>query len=70
LGFVVWEVQGYLAHEKRPNPLGSPQVPRDRATARSQGGGGSYERGTPVELRVRGSWVGVQDSGLDFGGLG
>jgi len=31
-----------------PPPLGSPQVPRHRATVGSYGGGVSYERGTPV----------------------
>ena len=36
-----------------PNPLGPPWVPGHRATVGSYGGGGSYERGTPVvQLRA------------------
>ena len=41
-------LQGYLAHKKTPTPLGSPEVPRHKATVGSYGGGLSYERGTPV----------------------
>jgi len=41
-------VQGYLAHTKPPPPLGPPEGPRHRPTVGSYGGGGSYERGTPV----------------------
>ena len=43
-------VQGYLAHEKTPLPLGSPQVPRHKANVGSYGGSGSYEQGIPEEL--------------------
>jgi len=41
-------VEGYLAHEKSPTPLGHPQDPRHRSTVGSQGVAFSYERGTPV----------------------
>ena len=41
-------VQGYLVPMKQPPTLGSPQVPRHEATVGSYGGGGYYERGTPV----------------------
>ena len=41
-------VQGYLAHKKKPTPLGPSYDPRHGPAARSQGGVFSYERGTPV----------------------
>jgi hypothetical protein len=44
-----YRMQGYLAHKKHPPPLGPPYY---RATVGSYGGGGSYERGTPVGAGV------------------
>ena len=45
----IYSVQGYLAHKKTPNPLGPPLDPRHRPVdGKVLGGGGSYERGTPV----------------------
>ena len=41
-------LQGNLANKKLPTPLGSPWVPRYRATVGSYGEGGSYERGIPA----------------------
>ena len=37
---------------RKPQFLGSPQVTRHRAIVGSQGGGGSYERVTPIVVRV------------------
>ena len=41
-------VQGYLAHKKQPPSLGPPKDPRYSPTVGFYGGGGSYERDTPV----------------------
>ena len=41
--------------EETPTPLGSPQVPRHRATVGSYGGGGSCERDTPAEVVMNGA---------------
>jgi hypothetical protein len=41
-------IQGYLAKKKQPPPLGPPQDPGYSPTEGSQGGGISYERGTPI----------------------
>jgi hypothetical protein len=46
----VTPVQGYLAHEKTPTPLGPPEDPRHRPTVGSLPGAVSHERGTPVVL--------------------
>ena len=43
-------VQGYLAHNKTPPPLGPPQGPRHRLTVGSYGGAFSYGRGNPVHF--------------------
>ena len=45
-------LQGYLAHENPLPPQGPPQVPRYRASVGSYGRGVSYERGTPVDMRL------------------
>ena len=41
-------VQGYLAHQKQPPPIGLPDDHRYSPTVVSQKGGVSYERGIPV----------------------
>ena len=41
-------LQGYLAHDKPPPPLGPPYEPRYDPTAGSYGVAVSYKRGTPV----------------------
>ena len=41
-------VQGYLAHEKAPIPLGPPKGPKHSPTIGSEQVALSYERGTPV----------------------
>ena len=41
-------ITGAPRSQETPNPLASPQVSRHRATAGSNGGGVSDERGTPV----------------------
>jgi len=41
-------LQGYLAHEKQPPPLGPPKDLRYSPTVGSWEGVVSYERGTPV----------------------
>ena len=41
-------VQGYLAHQKTPTPLGPPQDHGHRPTVGTLGGAFSYLRGTPV----------------------
>ena len=38
--------------QETPATLGPPQVPRYRATVGSHGGGGSYERGSPVTPNI------------------
>ena len=43
---------GVPRSSETPTPLGSPKVPRCRAAVGSFGGGGSYERGTPVQVRT------------------
>ena len=48
LNFDPSAVQGYLAHEKRPPPLGPPGGPGHSLAVGSWGGALSYERGTPV----------------------
>ena len=65
-------VQGYLAHGKQPPSLGSPQVPRFRALVGSWEGGGSYERGAPVQVPGKawtslGGWESAMH-GLKFSG--
>ena len=40
---------GVPRSQETPTPLGSPQVPRHRASVGSYGGSVSYERGTPVD---------------------
>ena len=42
-------LQGYLAHETTPTPLGPPKDLRHRPTVGLWGGAFSYERGTPVD---------------------
>ena len=46
-------IQGYIPCKIPPPPPGLPLFPRHRATEGSYGGGGSYERGTPVGTRGR-----------------
>ena len=66
-------LKGYLAHEKQPPPLGTPQDPGHRPTI----GWGeiiSFERGTPVRTGVgRGVWgvgCGVQGVRCRVWGVG
>ena len=44
------DMQGYLAHEKTPTPLGPPLGPYAQAYGRVLVGGIFYDRGTPVGL--------------------
>ena len=41
-------LQGYLAHDKTPTPLGPSYGPRHGPTIGSRGGAVSYGRGTPI----------------------
>ena len=43
------KLQGYLARNKPPPPLGPPQGPRHSPTVGSEGDAVAYERGTPVQ---------------------
>ena len=42
-----------LAQQKQPAPLGTPEGPRQIPTEGSQGGAVAYERGTPVQGKMR-----------------
>ena len=56
LWFTVQCLQGYLANMTIFTPLGPPPLdPKHRPTVGSQGKALSYERGTPVGLRVEDS---------------
>ena len=46
-------VQGFLAHNQTPLPLGPPEGPRNGPMIESQGGAVSCKRGSPVALEAR-----------------